>query len=167
MDTVTVENNLFVPNTNSETIITCGDNEDDYSATTWESAGYSDVVYTNESTTGLRTGYITNGAYVIEGAVTIADGGIGGNHPYLSGVTIPSYVGPTDPNDNEWVAGVTTDLTNTTWLMGTADRDEDDDPDWIEGGSSPAAPQYTTIVKDANGCSMVKLVNGIIITKAE
>jgi hypothetical protein len=34
---------------------------------------------------------------------TIADGGIGGSHPYLAGVTIPSYVGATDPADDKWV----------------------------------------------------------------
>jgi hypothetical protein len=53
--------------------------------------------------------YLTRGAHVVEGSTTIATGGIGGNHPYLSGVTIPSYVGATNPNDpknNAWVNGV-------------------------------------------------------------
>jgi hypothetical protein len=53
--------------------------------------------------------YITRGAHVISGSTTIANGGTGGNHPYLAGVTLPSYVGATDPNDpknNAWVQGV-------------------------------------------------------------
>jgi hypothetical protein len=74
---------------------------------------YSTSNYTN-ATSGLYKGssgadkYITNGSFVI-GSTTIANGGIGGNHPYLLGVKFPSYVGATNPNDqknNAWVNGV-------------------------------------------------------------
>ncbi len=46
---------------------------------------------------------------------TIANGGIGGAHPLLASVTIPSYIGAADPNDNSWVAGVLC-LTDTETL---------------------------------------------------
>lgn len=48
----------------------------------------------------------SSGSHVIEGSTTIANGGIGGSHPYLSGVTIPSYVGAVNPSDSDWVAQV-------------------------------------------------------------
>ena len=72
--------------------------------------------------------YKTRSAHILEGSTTIADGGIGGAHPYLSGVTIPSYVGATNPNDNDWVGGVLS-LTNTNVLMNGGSGD----PSWIEG----------------------------------
>ena len=133
MNTVTIENNLFVPNASTDSIITVGPYKSTFSADTYESGGYSAAVYTNASTVGLRTGYKTNGDYVIEGIVTIADGGIGGNHPYLSGVTIPSYIGATNPNDNSWVDGVLSLATTDILKAGVAD-----DPTWIEGGGASA-----------------------------
>jgi hypothetical protein len=51
--------------------------------------------------------YITIGSHNLgEVGRTIANSGIGGNHPYLSNVTIPSYVGATDPSNNSWVGEV-------------------------------------------------------------
>ena len=50
--------------------------------------------------------YITRGAHVMAGAKTIANGGFGGPHPYLAGITLPSYVGAVDPNDSGWVANL-------------------------------------------------------------
>jgi hypothetical protein len=47
--------------------------------------------------------YKTKASYILEGISTIANGGIGGNHPYLSNVSIPSYVGAVDPNNSGWV----------------------------------------------------------------
>ena len=47
--------------------------------------------------------YMTNRNHYLEGSKTIANGGIGGSHPYLAGVIIPSYVGATDPNNDSWV----------------------------------------------------------------
>ena len=110
---------------------TVGDNTDDFSANRYKSHNYADVIYTNTSITGLRAGYKTNGDYVLEGSTTIANGGIGGNHPYFSGVTIPSYVGATNPDDNNWADGVLS-LANVTTLMNGGSGD----PDWIEGGAS-------------------------------
>lgn len=53
--------------------------------------------------------YKVNANHTIETGVSIADGGIGKNnpnHPYLSGVTIPSYIGAVDPNNGAWVDAV-------------------------------------------------------------
>jgi hypothetical protein len=58
-----------------------------------------------ESTTGSGK-YKTIGAHVINGDTIVSSAGIGGSHPYLDGVTIPSYVGATDPSDNDWVDSV-------------------------------------------------------------
>jgi hypothetical protein len=45
----------------------------------------------------------TNEVYALDGAYTIANGGVGGDHPYIVGIRIPSYVGAVDPKDNSWV----------------------------------------------------------------
>jgi len=89
--------------------------------------------YTN-STAGLfaADGYTASGSFVI-GSTTIAEGGIGGAHPYLSGVTIPSYVGAVNPSDSDWVAGVLA-LDASYFTSAT----NGSDPSWIEGsGSTP------------------------------
>jgi len=63
----------------------------------------------SNSTSGLFRGttgadkYKTNVSFVLSGSTTISNGGIGGSHPYLAGVTIPSYVGAVDPNSSSWV----------------------------------------------------------------
>ncbi len=114
-----------------------------------------DLLY--EDTSGADK-YITRGAHVVEGAVTIADGGVGGNHPYLSGVTIPSYVGATDPSDistNHWVEGLLDDLTSTAWLRSmSTDRDGNDDPDWIAGSEGGGGASENVF----EGCTPTGLV---------
>ena len=48
--------------------------------------------------------YKVYGVHIINGDTTSANGGLGGVHPYLSNVSIPSYIGATDPSDNNvWV----------------------------------------------------------------
>ncbi len=59
-----------------------------YSFTNWTNS--SSGVF--QGTSGI-TRYKTNNSNVIDGAITIADGGVGGNHPYLTGITFPGYVG--------------------------------------------------------------------------
>lgn len=76
--------------------------------------------------------YITNYAYKIDATKTICNGGRSGNHPYLTGVSLPGYVGATNPNDYAWVSGVLTDLTSTDWLKAQSKSD----PDWIEKADS-------------------------------
>ncbi len=84
--------------------------------------------------------YITRPSHST-GSTTIATGGRGGGHPYLAGVTIPSYLGATNPVDRAWVSGVLNDVTSTNWLR----TQSDGDPSWIEGGggsvSRPAQVQ--------------------------
>jgi len=108
--------------------------------------GVMDVVSYDNDAAGLYQGvagaeqYITDGAFGVGGGRTIGDGGTGGVHPYLDGLVLPGYIGATDPADivvNNWVEGVMTDLTSTSWLRGSEDRDENDDPIWIAG--SPGA----------------------------
>jgi hypothetical protein len=77
---------------------------------------------------------------VLSGSTTIANGGIGGPHPYLGGVVMPSYVGATNPNDNAWVDGV----------LGLADLSNlinggPGDPRWVEGGSGNHPPALAPI----------------------
>jgi len=113
MNTVNIENNYFWPRTRTEDIINLAAPLNDYTANEYESAGHSTIVYASE-TSGLHTtgsDYKTDGSHVMESTTTIADGGIGGSHPYLSGITFPSYVGATDPNDDDWVDDVN-DLAN-------------------------------------------------------
>jgi len=85
--------------------------------------------------------YITSGSFVV-GSSTIATGGIGGDHPYLSGVTIPSYVGAVNPSDSDWVAGVlglATDANSDNVPDNLFAATAGSDPTWIEGsGSSPS-----------------------------
>jgi len=113
MDTVHIEDNYFWPRTRTENIINLAGPLNDYSADGYESAGYSTTIYANETTGLHKTGsdYKCNGSHVLEGSTTIADGGIGGSHPYLSGVTIPSYLGGADPADDGWIDDVL-DLVN-------------------------------------------------------
>lgn len=65
----------------------------------------------------------------VVGTSTAGAGGVGGNHPYLSGVSIPSYLGAANPSDDAWVAGVLS-LSNITNLITGGHGD----PGWIEGG---------------------------------
>ena len=86
--------------------------------------------------------YITSGSYPLDDTHTVSNGGLGGSHPYLSGVTIPSYVGAVNPSDSDWVAGVLA-LDVTYFTSATAGSD----PSWIEGsGSSPSTPTITGVM---------------------
>jgi hypothetical protein len=76
--------------------------------------------------------FITNPDFEVESGTTTESGGFGGNHPYLGGVTIPSYIGAVNPNDNAWVSGVMNDVTSLAWLRAQADEA----PGWIEGGGT-------------------------------
>lgn len=65
------------------------------------------------------------GSFVLRGSTTIANGGIGGSHPYLTGVAIPSYIGAVDPNNGSWV-GLVLGLSSTINLKaGDSDIDFD------------------------------------------
>ena len=78
--------------------------------------------------------YITNGDHILTGAITVADGGRNTSHPYLAGVSIPVYIGATDPSvasEDSWATGV--------YALNVMDsgipvnlRDAVGDPAWIE-----------------------------------
>ena len=86
--------------------------------------------------------YKVNSGHIISGSYTPANAGIGGSHPYLSGVTLPSYIGAANPSDDDWVAGVLS-LESTTFLAALSDSD----PAWIEGSTSSTTRYYL----DADG----------------
>jgi hypothetical protein len=115
-----------------------------YTKAEWEAqslTGSPKVVYSKASTeandrlfvgsTGANA-YTTRGAHVVQGGLTVADAGIGGAHPYLPGITLPSYVGATNPSDNSWVAMLITDVPTVAWLQA---QKTDVIPSEIESGS--------------------------------
>ena len=67
------------------------------------------------------------GDHVVSGQATIETGGIGVDHPYLSGVKIPAYIGAVDPNNPEWVDAVL----NQVNLAGEQDTDPPGSPHGI------------------------------------
>jgi hypothetical protein len=87
--------------------------------------------------------YRTITGHVMEGTDTIGASGIGGDHPYLSGATIPSYIGATNPSDDDWVAGVLGLATLSNLQGATAGSD----PSWIEGSTPALQPTM-------QGCSL-------------
>ncbi len=95
--------------------------------------------YTN-STTGLFNGgagyleYSISPTFIVSGAVTIADGGNGGAHPFLS-ETLPSYIGAENPDDNDWIEGLY-GLASVSYLTAITT----DDPIWIEGATTDTTP---------------------------
>lgn len=84
--------------------------------------------------------YRTSGSYPLDNTHTVSNGGLGGNHPYLPSVTIPSYVGATNPTDDSWVNGVLS--MNSTWFRYQKGGSM---PSWIEGSGS----QTTNPVSDS------------------
>jgi hypothetical protein len=87
--------------------------------------------------------YRTRGSHVLSGTTTLSTGGIGGSHPYLTGVRLPSYIGATNPSDDAWVAGVLSLSSATTLMNGGAS-----DAFWVEGSvplKIPAPPTGLTV----------------------
>ena len=104
MSTVHIENDLFYPRTEADEIIDIGDNDNDYSAESYTSAGYSTTLYTSTNP-GLHTNsrYKLNRDFMVDETLKIKDAGIGGPHPYLNGMTLPSYIGPCPDSNCSWV----------------------------------------------------------------
>lgn len=130
MNTINTENNLFYPKTSSEEIIDIGDDANDFSANQYEAAGYAAAIYTSTSA-GLHSSgenYKLNRDFVLEGAKTIANGGVNIPHPYLSDIQIPAYVGPCAENSCSWVDSVNA-LSNISNLI-----------EGISGMTEPASP---------------------------
>ena len=109
MSKVFVERNLFIPRKRTDKVINVGEDTYDYSISDYMSNGWSSKLYAVELLTGLHkagSNYKTNGSFSLGDSETIMNGGLGGSHPYLSGVRFPSYVGATDPNNDNWVDAV-------------------------------------------------------------
>lgn len=128
-----------------------------YTAVEYEAAAITASpreMYTKASSEGSDNiyevdGYTTRGTHQVEAGVTIADGGIGGLHPYLSGVSIPSYLGATNPDDNAWADGVVNDISSQAFLKA---QDGDTDPTWIEG--APAQEDTVIGIFNAQNATM-------------
>jgi hypothetical protein len=132
-------------------------------ATRWPSTStfntqQSKTNYTTD-TAGLFLGtsgankYRIDGSFVITGETTAANGGIGGAHPYLPGVTIPSYVGAVNPSDDSWVAGVL--ALDVTYFTSQANGST---PSWIEGtpaDTDPPTISSKTISSNGNSITIV------------
>jgi hypothetical protein len=108
------------------------------------SAAYNAGNLLYQGTTGADKYRIRSGHVV--GGTTAGTGGVGGSHPYLAGITLPSYLGAANPNDDAWVAGVLGLTTISNLQNGGAD-----DPNWIEGGGAPdttppAAPSGLSVL---------------------
>lgn len=105
-----------------------------YNATNFSKASSeaTDPIYVG--TTGADK-YISRVAHIVSGNSTISNSGKGGNHPYLSGATIPSYIGATNPDDNNWVAGVLS-FENLNNLK----NGQQNDPAWVEGNVATPTP---------------------------
>lgn len=111
-----------------------------YDNTGWgtqSDTGGSKVSYTAAYNAGNLLFDDTTGAgkYTIRpthtvGGTTADAAGIGGSHPYLTEVTIPSYLGAVNPDDEDWVAGVLS-LADTDVLRAAGSGD----PEWVEGSS--------------------------------
>jgi hypothetical protein len=153
--TVFVENNLITGKTSSEESINIVQNSYDRSIDWFKASGYSSVFYNTTSSSGLhKTGsnYKCNSFYSIDGDKTIGNGGVGGPHPYLSQVTLPSYLGAADPEDDAWIDG-TLGLATMSAGIPINLRDGSGDPNWIEGGGGtpphhpPSAPSGLTIIE--------------------
>lgn len=115
-----------------------------YTPSEWMTEYTSASVYTNaydsdnllyQGTTGADKYKITN-THLIDTGVYAHSGGANISHPYLSGVTIPSYIGAVDPDNDDWVDGVLDDLNVAYFTSATADSD----PTWIEGATPSTSP---------------------------
>ncbi|MBN1398776.1 MAG: T9SS type A sorting domain-containing protein [Bacteroidetes bacterium] len=80
----------------------------DYTESEIEATVSADDVYKRDSDSPYRgtTGalcYKTISDYMLDNFLTMANGGLGGGHPYLPDVMISAYVGAADPGNDYWV----------------------------------------------------------------
>jgi len=149
MDTVFVENNLLYGRSASDAVIETGGNGNEYSAASFVAAGYASEFYATTAS-GLHPGsdeYEVDGSFVLEGSTTVADGGLGGAHPYLDGVSIPSYVGAINPDDGDWVDGVL-GLDDVGYLRDASEGG----PDWVEGVVASSCGNDVCDAGECNSC---------------
>jgi len=147
---LTIDRNLIYkasnPSWNSKPITVAWEAQDAYGGTftttefdaqygteNWESA--EDNLF--EGVSGSSQYKITS--FDLGGGYSAPTAGLGGSHPYLSGVSIPSYIGAVNPNDESWVDGLIDDITSTTYLRATGV----DPPSWVEGTNPPTLSSAT------------------------
>jgi len=148
MSTIVFENNLFTLENTSTGIIRREDDNYDIDEFVDDSS-FADTIFNVTSTSGLftsgRDNYITDGTFSVGQGKTIADGGDqnGLSHPYLSGITLPDYVGAIDPDTTAWVIGVRDSVPTVSWLS----TQYSEDPNWFggQGGSSPTGTGTITV----------------------
>jgi hypothetical protein len=123
-----------------------------YTAESYETSGPTglprEIYVVNNSTPFLGSSgidrYKTISNFIVEGSDTIANGGYSGPHPYLQGITIPSYLGATNPDidsgsnwnpenpgqdDSGWVNYVYSLSNVNTLISGLAQSDPELEPD--------------------------------------
>jgi len=125
MDTVHIDHNLFYPRTVDDPVIDVADDANDYSVAQYEAAGWATNLYAHPEATDdplhpSDDPYKLRLEHHVEGATTIQNAGLDAPHPYLSGVTIPAYIGPCDDDDCSWIDDVealsdTANLTESHW----------------------------------------------------
>jgi hypothetical protein len=127
ISTITFENNLFAPKNRSTNVLRIEDRN--MTIDQWLANNYSEKVFNATSVSDLHksgSNYKINSSFSVSSTHNLGNGGIGTNHPYLSGVTIPSYIGPADPNNDGWIDGVL--AMNAAWFK---TQTGDDDPSWV------------------------------------
>lgn len=137
-DKVFVEKNLFHSRTSTAEVIDVGYVSNDYSTSAFIAKGYSKVLYatTTDPFSGSSEQYVPNFTMKVGDAGTTLDkAGVGGAHPYLSGVTIPAYLGAANPTDHNWVNGVLSLAT-----LSNLQKFNETTPSWVEG-ATPTQPE--------------------------
>jgi len=136
LEDISVDNNYFYDYSGLDFVYIYNKtyNENEIEATPSAENVYSNLYDSQNSLFKGNSGadkYKTYASHEIEPGITIANGGRGGEHPYLEGFEIPDYVGAVNPEDDAWVDGV----------LGLADVDylknsPSGDPEWIEDYNS-------------------------------
>jgi len=108
MDTVHIDGNYFYPRSPTDPVINVIGQHNDFSVTEYMENGWAERLYANteDATDPLHEAgqpYKTRTGHVLTGSTTLSTGGTGGDHPYLDGVSIPSYVGPCADAPCEWM----------------------------------------------------------------
>jgi hypothetical protein len=130
-----VSRNLFYSCTQGPQVVRFADKT--YDTATIKATVAADKVWKKDSpspfiATSGAAKYKTSATYLMEGDITILNGGLGGSHPYMANVELPSYIGATHPWDDNWVDGVLS-LSNTEIMRDLTSTD----PAWVENTLSP------------------------------
>ncbi len=127
-----------------------------YSVTNYTNA-YSagDLLY--QSTSGANQ-YKTEPAHIVDGTTTILNGGSSISHPYLTGVTIPSYIGAVNPN------GIDSGL---SWNPDSPDPDDAGWVDYVLNLANIFGNQNTMTISPTGNVAATFLPTGNVIMEFE